>query len=257
MLTIDASRLLGLHPLCAVRLGLFVERHRAKGCEVDLIEPTDHIAREVSRAFGIGVPPMRPTEGAVEVGKNGEVILGLTQLSELTEVDTVANALLEPLVEHFDEVAVVRDAVLMAFSELCQNAVEHGTSDAGCLVAMSRGESEGMSRIMLGIGDLGVGIPQHIRRGYPHFLVDEHAIGHALQEGISGTARGDRGYGFHWVLEETLVSAATAAEMFVRAGSGSFRREIVDGRLKDHGWRSKLTRGTWLAHEWTTVLRRG
>src|SRR5260221_13557160 len=109
--------------------------------------------------------PLKKNIGGVDealVEDDGDVIIRPTRLSELTQVDALADKLLQPLIDQFDDVAVVRDAVLMAISELCQNAVEHGTSDAGCVVAASRGEGDGMSQIMPGIGDCGVGIPEHL-----------------------------------------------------------------------------------------------
>ena len=193
-------------------------------------------------------------EGAV-ADNDSDVIVPPTRLVEPTEVDRLADKMFQPLIEHFDDVAVVRDAVLMAVSELCQNGVEHGVNPSGCVVAASRGEANGMTTVMLGIGDRGDGIPDHIRRSHPELLVDEHAIGQALQEGVSGTNRPDRGYGFSWVLKETLSSAASSAEMFIRAGQGTFRREIVDARVKDDGWRSAFTKGTWIACDWTTIPR--
>lgn len=249
---LDTGDLVGLHPLFAVRLALWIERHRA-GRRIELKEPRDHATRRCFRAFRLG-----KGVGGVEealVGNDPDVIIRPTRLGELTEVDELADTLLQPLIDQFDDVAVVRDAVLMAISELCQNAVEHGASDAGCVVAASRGEVDGLSRIMLGIGDYGVGIPEHIRRGHPEFVVDEHAIGQALEAGVSGTQRPDRGYGFFWVLRETLSSAASSAEMFIRAGQGAFQREIVDARVKDHGWKTPSTQGTWIACDWTTIAR--
>jgi hypothetical protein len=76
-----------------------------------------------------------------------------------------------------------------------------------------------------------------------------------LEEGVSGTrGQNHRGFGFHWVLRESLVSAATGAEMFIRAGEGTFRRRIVDARHDDHGWDSPPVRGSWISCEWSTVL---
>jgi hypothetical protein len=250
-IVIDARQVVGLHPLCAVRLQLFIDRQRTNGRVVDLREPTDPETKRVFGAFGIG-SPLPGYEDAV-VNEDSDVILRPARLTELTQVDELADALLLPLIDHFDDVAVVRDAVLMAFSELCQNAAEHGASPAGCVVAASRGDLGSPKKAMLGIGDLGLGIPAHIRKTHPELVVDEHAIGRALEEGVTGTQRGDRGFGFSWVLKETLASAATAAEMFIRAGSGAFRREITDNRCKDHGWNAGPTRGTWIAHDWTTV----
>lgn len=250
--TLDAGGLVGLHPLFAVRLALWMERQRQTGCTIEVKEPKHEATRRCFRAFrleeGIG-----GVDDAL-VG-DGDVIVRPTRLSELTQVDELADKLLQPLIDQFDDVAIVRDAVLMAISELCQNAVEHGASDAGCVVAASRGEVDGLSRIMLGIGDRGIGIPEHIRQTHPDFVVDEHAIGQALQEGMSGTRRPHRGNGFTWVLRETLSSAASSAEMFIRAGRGAFRREIIDARVKDHGWNMASTQGTWIACDWTTVGR--
>jgi hypothetical protein len=250
---LDAGELVGLHPLFAVRLALWIERHREAGLKIELKEPQDEATRRCFRAFRLEKDIGGVDEALVE--DDGDVIIRPTRLGELTEVDELADKLLQPLIDQFDDVAVVRDAVLMAISELCQNAVEHGTSDAGCVVAASRGEIDGMSQIMLGIGDYGVGIPEHIRGSHPELVVDEHAIGQALQEGVSGTQRPDRGYGFTWVLKETLSSAASTAEMFIRAGQGAFRREIVDARVKDHGWHTASTQGTWIACDWTTIGR--
>jgi anti-sigma regulatory factor (Ser/Thr protein kinase) len=250
---LDAGGLVGLHPLFAVRLALWTERQQQRGCSVEIKEPEDGETRRCFRAFRLGKGIGGVGQALVE--DDPDVIMRPTRLSELTDVDELADRLLQPLIDHFDDVAVVRDAVLMAISELCQNAVEHGASDAGCVVAAGRGKADGLSQIMLGIGDYGIGIPEHIRRSHPEFVVDKHAIGQALQEGVSGTQRPDRGYGFSWVLKETLSSAASSAEMFIRAGRGTFRREIVDIHVKDDGWETALTQGTWIACDWTTIGR--
>lgn len=250
-MTIDAQRLRQMDPLAAVRIAMFLEEQRASGRTVEVLEPKDSVARDSFRAFAITGP--LPVARSRPGDADADVVLPCTRLSEPTDVDQLANVLVDPLVDHFDDVAVVRDAVLMAISELCQNAVEHGASPAGCVVAASRATSEGASKMLLGIGDTGIGIPDHLRQAHPEFTLDEHAIGQALEEGVTGTGKGDRGFGFDWVLRESLVSAATGAQMFIRSGRGSFRREIVDARHLDHGWAAPPTRGTWIAHEWTTV----
>lgn len=252
-ITVDARGLVGLHPLFGVRLALWIERQRQFGRGIEVKEPLDEATRRTFRALRLGEDISGIDRALGE--EDTDVIVRPTRLVELTDVDRLADKLLQPLTDQFDDVAIVRDAVLMAISELCQNAVEHGASDAGCVVAASRGEVDGLSRIMLGIGDRGIGIPEHIRQTHPDFVVDEHAIGQALQEGMSGTRRPHRGNGFTWVLRETLSSAASSAEMFIRAGKGAFRREIIDARVKDHGWNTASTQGTWVACDWTTVGR--
>ncbi|HVX32928.1 MAG TPA: hypothetical protein VHA80_07280 [Solirubrobacterales bacterium] len=248
---LDASDLCGLHPLFAVRVALWLDRLKSSGVRIAITEPRDRPTRRLFRAFRLGKEVDGVTAALPE--DDPEVILRPTRLAGLTEVDLLADMMVQPLVDHFDDAAIVRDAVLMAISELCQNAVEHGTSPAGCVVAASRGEVDGISKIMLGVGDLGIGIPNHIRKARPELVLDEHAIGQALKEGVSGTQRGDRGYGFSWVLNETLSSAATSAEMLIRFGGGMFRREIVDARIKDHGWRAPDAGGTWIACDWATL----
>lgn len=250
-IALDARDLSGLHPLFAARLALWLDLVRDGGTRITITEPHDEATRRLFRAFCLGEAIGGVADALAE--DDPEVIIRPTRLVGLTEVDLLADTMVQPLVDHFDDAAVVRDAVLMAISELCQNAVEHGTSPAGCAVAASRGEVDGISKIMLGIGDLGIGIPNHIRRAHPELVLDEHAIGQALEEGVSGTQRRDRGYGFSWVLKETLSSAATSAEMLIRSGEGTFRREIVDARIKDHGWRTPEAGGAWIACDWATV----
>lgn len=189
---LDASDLRGLHPLLAVRLALWIDRQEARGTRIAITEPRDDSTRRLFQAFSLGEEVAGVARALAE--GDPEIILRPTRLVELTEVDLLADMMVQPLVDHFDDAAVVRDAVLMAISELCQNAVERGASPAGCVVAASRGEVDGIRKIMLGVGDLGIGIPKHIRNAHSEFVLDEHAIGQALKEGVSGTQRADRGF---------------------------------------------------------------
>jgi hypothetical protein len=248
---LDASDLIGLHPLLAVRLALWLDGLKASNARIAITEPHDASTRRLFQAFRLGEEVGGIATALAD--DDPEIIIRPTRLTGLTEVDLLADKMVQPLVDHFDDAAVVRDAILMAISELCQNAVEHGANPAGCGVAASRGEVDGVNKIMLGIGDLGIGIPKHIRKARPGLVLDEHAIGQALEEGVSGTQRADRGFGFSWVLKETLSSAATSAEMLIRSGEGTFRREIVDARIKDHGWRTPEVGGTFIACDWATV----
>lgn len=50
--------------------------------------------------------------------------------------------------------------------ELCNNAVEHGISEAGgCYVAAQRYTGQN-PKTLLAVGDVGVGVPSHMRRIY-------------------------------------------------------------------------------------------
>jgi len=117
-IALDASGLVGLHPLFAVRLALWIEDQRQAGCSIEINEPLDEATRRSFRAFRLG-GDIGGIDGAL-VEDDAEVIVRPTRLIELTEVDGLADRLLQPLINQFDDVAVVRDAVLMAISELCQ-----------------------------------------------------------------------------------------------------------------------------------------
>jgi hypothetical protein len=252
-LTIDAGAVRGIAPLAAVRIAMALAAARARGCRARVEPPADPGVRSTFDAYSIPAP-MTAADARIG-GPGSEVILPCTSLARPAETDLLEYRLVEPLGGHFNEVVAVRKAVLTAIGELSQNAVEHGASRRGSLVAIARRESRGVGTVSLAIGDLGVGVPDHIRRTQPRYVLDHHAIGRALEEGVSGTrGAAHRGYGFYWVLLDSLTSASTAAEMVIRSGRGTFRRRMVDGRCQDDGWESAPIAGTWIAYEWTTVV---
>jgi hypothetical protein len=143
-LEIDAGAARAISPLAAVRIAMIAGAAQDRGCEVKMLTPRNPDVASAFEAYSI----LRPASAAkTRVGRpDSEVILGCTLLQQLTDVDLLANALTAPLVDHFSDVAVVQDAVLMAFSELCQNAIEHGSSppDASSRwLAVSGTESDG------------------------------------------------------------------------------------------------------------------
>lgn len=80
----------------------------------------------------------------------------------------------ELLAAHFAVgLARLGSAFVMATSELADNAVIHGRNEVGAYVAAQRYKT---TRCVLSIGDLGVGIPEHLRRAYPHLTDDGLAI---------------------------------------------------------------------------------
>jgi len=180
-LEIDASGVRAVSPLAAVRIAMLMGVARVRGCKVEFVEPEDPVARATFDAYSM-LEPIDAADLRIDRPVSG-VILPCTSLRQIREIDRIADQLIEPLVDHFADAAVVQDAVLMAFDELCQNAMEHGTSPSGCVVAMARSAIDGVGKISMSIGDLGIGIPDHIRRTQPGIVLDHHAIGRALEEG--------------------------------------------------------------------------
>jgi hypothetical protein len=64
--------------------------------------------------------------------------------------------------------------------------------------------------VSLAVGDLGIGIPEHVRRQFPEYD-DMFAIARALEPGVSGTGDRYRGNGFAETFETALISSASAA----------------------------------------------
>jgi hypothetical protein len=140
----------------------------------------------------------------------------------------------------------------MAVGELCGNALEHGRNDLGAYIVADRlpGDSSGVA---FAIVDLGIGIPEHIRTRYPEWYDDTAAIARALDEGVSGTGRPDRGNGYTEVFAEALqtdlIRKGSAADLDIRSSSGRVGVEIVGGVKKaDQRSVGKPRRGTWITY---------
>lgn len=94
-----------------------------------------------------------------------DIVLPITQISKPTEIDALADPLLDVVTAHTGSVAALGPAFHMAVSELCGNAVEHGRNRTGAFLAAQRYEEP--RRLSLAIADLGVGIPEHVRQQFP------------------------------------------------------------------------------------------
>jgi anti-sigma regulatory factor (Ser/Thr protein kinase) len=253
-LCIDLSAMRQFHPLFAVQLQLFIDWSRAAGRLVSVVPPQRSEVAATVRDIGLSTKADLPIGGAgVPAMPSGEVVMPLLRLTKDHQVDEIADALFQMMNDHLDDVAVVRHAVHAAVSELCQNALEHGENSFGCVTCASRGDDRGSRRFTFAVGDLGVGVPDHVRRQHPDWEVDEYAIAQAVEQGVTGTSLPHRGIGFHSIAEETLASAATGAELRIRAGSGKFRRVIRGANPLPEGGPSPPVRGSWIVYEWTTV----
>lgn len=105
----------------------------------------------------------------------------------------------------------------------------------------------------LAIGDLGMGIPAHVRQQNPKLGPDEQAIEEATRAGVSGAqieGQASRGYGFHWVFEEARNTALSYAQLDIRSGRGRYVARLdpagnLSGQRRTAG--NKL--GTWITFE--------
>jgi hypothetical protein len=125
----------------------------------------------------------------------------------------------------------------------------HGRSDVGVTyVTAQRYEQR---RCVLAIGDLGIGIPEHMRRAFPELTDAEDAIREATKEGVTATGNPHRGIGYQWVIDGMKEANIPVGALRVWSGRGRFRVEVRDGtQVRRDAWAvERPTVGTWVRLE--------
>jgi hypothetical protein len=248
---LDLRRLRFVVPTFLLRLRTFIDWHRARGREVTVLCPTSvNVNHYLARMRIHADLPSGTFQGLREVAEHdrSDVLIPITRLYELPEVDYFVDDLSPVVNAHVDQIAAVGQPFLLAVSELSQNGVEHGRSASGCYVAAQRYPSR--SSLALCIADLGGGIPEHLRREYPDISDDALAIEKAMREGVSGTGNSDRGYGLPQVMEEVMKSASVPwATLNIRSGYGSYRASLRGEVINETPSASSYKRGTWVSFE--------
>lgn len=151
------------------------------------------------------------------------------RLSSTTDVVDLEQALGDLYLAHFSgSLARLAEAFTRTVGEISDNATTHGKSSVGvsyCYVAANR-YAKGCSLV---VGDLGVGIPTHMRRAFPKLDDDGDAIRIATREGTSGTGNPQRGIGYQYVIDGLKNEHIATGELRVWSGSGRFRVQTVAG----------------------------
>jgi anti-sigma regulatory factor (Ser/Thr protein kinase) len=249
---VDLTAVRGCHPMFVVRLRLFIDWHLDAEHEVRVIGPSDPQATRYLADMGLAVDlPSEVIIGLPEA--NGDPsVLGVTRLATDADVEAVAQQAVEVLHRQTGVVAGWGDALHMAISELCDNAIHHGANRLGAYVAADR-ILEPRQEFRLVIADLGIGIPEHIRDRYPEWQNDSAAIAQVLQRGITSSDDPERGNGFSetidYAVEQQLIQLSSAVELDIRAASGRVGVHLVGGatQVKD-GLATTPRRGTWISY---------
>jgi hypothetical protein len=255
---VDASRLRDCHAMLAVRLRMFVDWHSAAGHDVTVLPPKHAPAAQRLADLGVATgldSSVLPLPGART--ERHEAVLPLLAFRDAAAVEDVAREAVLLLERQTDPFGSWGEAMYMAVSELCGNALQHGRNELGAYIAADR-VIEPRRELRLVIADLGIGIPEHIRARNPEWHNDSAAIARALEQGVSGTGDPYRGNGFHEVFDSAvrtdLVRASSAADIDIRSGKGRVGITIAGGNpVSGQRTVDQPRRGTWITYTVTTA----
>lgn len=247
-LVLDLSALRVVGPMLAVRLRALIDMHLAAGSQVQVIAPANAGIRAYFAAMrlGVGLSDSCRCDLGPEPENVRKVLIPIRSLSDQRESDLLDDELGELLEAQFTgTVGRLAAAFTMTASEMCDNATTHGHSDiVGGYMAAQR-----LNRhCILAIGDLGIGIPKHLRKAYPELTADDDAIRLATREGYTGTGIGHRGIGYQEAIDVIKETAVPFGELRVWSGRGRFRVEVRDGvQVRRRAWPvEEATSGTWV-----------
>jgi anti-sigma regulatory factor (Ser/Thr protein kinase) len=234
-------------PMLALRLAAVEEVQLSAGSTVSIIPPRaarvrDYLARAgLARLMGV----QKPTESP-------DIFVPIACIKDQVEVERFAEGLQRALLGALPaDLGTWADAMVLMFSELCDNACTHGLSEHGTFLLAQRNSD---AQLVLVVGDLGVGIPGHLEKNLGEVLggADEgRLIAEALKPGVTGVPSGafsSRGNGLPCVIDTMRELAPRDAKLRIWSGLG--RANVTPGlgagsELRAHVVRS-YTPGTWI-----------
>ena len=149
-----------------------------------------------------------------------QLVLPITLLRSISEVEDLENSLIENLEQRNLSSTNLHIDVAVAFAELGNNAVEHAQSpiDAYGLIQYY-GFQQG-HRFVCAIADGGIGVRASLQKNLEHkkqAMTDWRAIEYAIQENTSGTSDRTRGMGLHHIVNDILPPNR---ELNISSGTG-------------------------------------
>ena len=175
--------------------------------------------------------------GRVSATEHRAVLIPLTRLHAQTESDRLDEEIGNLLGAQFTNGIAGLGAVFSnTIGELCDNATTHGKNEHGAYVAAQRYQK---TRCVLAIGDIGIGIPEHLRRVHPHLRDDGAAIAEATKErvsGVMGAEASHRGIGYHHVIDTMRETRLPSGLLRIWSGRGSVLARRCAGAPDDSPW---------------------
>ncbi len=254
-LLLDLSALEFADPLFLLRLRGFIDWHAAEGRAVRIVPPTSTNVRNYLARMHLAddLPARCECDlGSVRGQDQSHVLIPIRRLGSNLDSDALDYELDALYAAHFTgRLGGLADAFTRTVGEMCDNATTHGVSPLGAYVAAQR---YAQTRAVLAVGDLGVGVPEHIRRALPHLTDDGEALAEATKEGVTATGNPHRGIGYQYVIDGIIESGIPRGELRVWAGRGQFRVDVRRGReTAREAWTvERPTVGTWVRLELST-----
>jgi len=188
--------------------------------------------------------PLRCTAEAPALGR-GESLIPVMHVTDAEMIDRVVQDLSTDFESPDTKVtAAIVNPLLIAISELGENATTHGASENGAWVA-ARHERGWCS---VTVGDLGMGIPRHISKRVPELDDDGVAIKRAVEQGASGAGK-QRGVGYGGLIKDLTCPEIDHARLRVWSGAGRFTVAFQAGEAVHSQVEAVpvATAGTWVS----------
>jgi hypothetical protein len=250
---LNLSRVKFADPLFLLRIRGFIDWHCHNGHGVRVVAPRSAAVRNYLSRMQLDeeVPPNCDCNlRKVASTSRDDVLIPIRRLGSQRDSDALDDELAALLDAQFTgDLAGLGEAFTRTVSEMCDNATTHGWSEVGHAYITAQRYKRG--RCVLAIGDLGIGIPAHLRRAFPDLTDDGDAIREASKEGITATGSPHRGIGYQWVIDGLKETAVPCGELRVWSGRGRFRVEVRDGiQVRRDAWTVEgQTVGTWVRLE--------
>ncbi len=248
-LVLDLTSLQSADPLFLVRMRGFVDWHCSMGREIHIMGPSDAQVRVYLERMHLAADlPAKCACDLKTIGSDlkSDVLIPVRRLTTRDDVEELERELSDLYLAHFKgPLGRLAEAFTRTVGEIGDNATTHGRSKAG--VSYVAAQRYNHQVCVLAIGDVGIGIPNHMRRAYPELQDDEEAIREATKEGFSGTGDSDRGIGYQFVIDGLKETRVPRGELRVWSGQGRFRVETADGvQIRRRAWKvGEATVGTW------------
>jgi hypothetical protein len=252
-LALDLTDLDFTDPLFLARMRGFIDWHCSKGRAVRVISPRSIAVRQYLERMHVACDLPSRCEcslGTIGEGEKSDVLIPIRRLSTPQEGDRLDEELQDLYLAHFHgPLGGLAQAFSTAVSEMSDNATTHGKLRGHVSYVTAQRYAQG--RCVLVIGDLGMGIPDHMRRAHPDLVEDDEAIREATKEGITGTRNQHRGYGYQCVIDDLKNEVIASGELRVWSGKGRFRVETLRGtQVRRRAWEvDHATIGTWVRLE--------